>query len=487
MYRTYTQAMETYSRHASMAGWRGGSPTRNGWNHAAVKLETLVCNKTLCKDISKLSGGCQTSSVEGFHSLLIQFAPKMILIAALHYNENANRVQDVTKTGEARFSINYPKGRKGAAVLRRVLESPTYEYAQELLEEIVKECTDKENVDAEFAVEPVIVPPPLCAQFPHPEKADFAAVKLETLVCNKTLCKDISKLSGGCQTSSVEGFHSLLIQFAPKMILIAALHYNENANRVQDVTKTGEARFSINYPKGRKGAAVLRRVLESPTYEYAQELLEEIVKECTDKENVDAEEEAVPRHWQSMRHHSHPKERGITSTILIIIIISISIFTFISRISSTFVTNLSSSEDDYQKNSEPDMDEPVTPIHKENKFIVFMTCLTKLLTWCHCPDCGSFDISNCHNVFGSLLVITLSCASCYKKVTWNSQPYIGSTPAGNILLSILLSGATAGKVLRVMRTMALATISSRTYFGTRELFCCQLSSEIFQKAACGVQ
>ncbi|KAK1880275.1 Carbonic anhydrase 1 [Dissostichus eleginoides] len=112
------------------------------------------------------------------------------------------------------------------------------------------------------------------------------------------------------------------------------------------------------------------------------------------------------------------------------------------------------------------MDEPVTPIHKEKKFIVFMTCLTRLLTWCHCPDCGSVDISTCHNVIGSLLVITLSCASCYKKVTWNSQPYIGSTPAGNILLSasILSPGATAGKVLRVMRTMALATISSRTYF-----------------------
>ncbi|KAF3861261.1 hypothetical protein F7725_000037 [Dissostichus mawsoni] len=786
---------------------------------AAVKLETLVCNKTLCKDISKLSGGCQTSSVEGFHSLLIQFAPKMILIAALHYNENANRVQDVTKTGEARFSINYPKGRKGAAVLRRVLESPTYEYAQELLEEIVKECTDKENVDAEFAVEPVIVPPPLCAQFPHPEKADFlfqdtgsqcdiiptpkkeaspllfsssssfpspsspssagyhppsspnlssseddyqknsepdmdepvtpihkenkfivfmtcltklltwchcpdcgsfdisnchnvfgsllvitlscascykkvtwnsqpyigstpagnivrfnfvvrchcrkgsagyenhgigdniftdifpapencfsnecggsyhmektglerslahlerqglavgtmvtdrhrqiakwlretyphiehlydiwhvakgfskkllaasnerecqvlrpwiksvvnhmywcavstpsgqgaqivakwesvvshvqnvhtghgdlfpscihgrlegreshkkwlepsskAAVKLETLVCNKTLCKDISKLSGGCQTSSVEGFHSLLIQFAPKMILIAALHYNENANRVQDVTKTGEARFSINYPKGRKGAAVLRRVLESPTYEYAQELLEEIVKECTDKENVDAEfaVEPVIVPPPLCAQFPHPEkadflfqDTGSQCDIIPtpkkeaspLLFSSSSSFPSPSSPSSAGYhppssPNLSSSEDDYQKNSEPDMDEPVTPIHKENKFIVFMTCLTKLLTWCHCPDCGSFDISNCHNVFGSLLVITLSCASCYKKVTWNSQPYIGSTPAGNILLSasILLSGATAGKVLRVMRTMALATISSRTYF-----------------------
>ncbi|KAI4788551.1 hypothetical protein KUCAC02_025137 [Chaenocephalus aceratus] len=113
---------------------------------AAVKLETLVCNKTLCNDILKLSGGSQTSAVEGFHSLLIQFAPKMyvfsytgmlcrILIAALHFNENANRVQGVTKAGEAMYSIKYPKGRKGAAVLRRVLESPTYEYAQELLAE----------------------------------------------------------------------------------------------------------------------------------------------------------------------------------------------------------------------------------------------------------------------------------------------------------------------------------------------------------------
>ncbi|KAI4803999.1 hypothetical protein KUCAC02_025644, partial [Chaenocephalus aceratus] len=92
---------------------------------------------------------------------------------ALHFNENANRVQGVTKAGEAMYSIKYPKGRKGAAVLRRVLESPTYEYAQELLAEVVKECTDKENVEAEFAVEPVIVPPPLCAEFPHPEKSDF--------------------------------------------------------------------------------------------------------------------------------------------------------------------------------------------------------------------------------------------------------------------------------------------------------------------------
>ncbi|KAI4792510.1 hypothetical protein KUCAC02_033340, partial [Chaenocephalus aceratus] len=68
----------------------------------------------------------------------------------------------------------------------------------------------------------------------HGAKASKAAVKLETLVCNK--------------------------------IPIAALHFNENANRVQGVTKAGEAMYSIKYPKGRTGAAVLRRVLESPTY-----------------------------------------------------------------------------------------------------------------------------------------------------------------------------------------------------------------------------
>ncbi|KAF3861257.1 hypothetical protein F7725_000035 [Dissostichus mawsoni] len=120
------------------------------------------------------------------------------------------------------------------------------------------------------------------------------------------------------------------------VILIAALHYNENANRVQDVTKTGEARFSINYPKGRKGAAVLRRVLESPTYEYAQELLEEIVKECTDKEN----KEASPLLFSSSSSFPSPSSPSSAGY------------------HPPSSPNLSSSEDDYQKNSEPDMDEP---------------------------------------------------------------------------------------------------------------------------------
>ena len=42
----------------------------------ATKLEKIVTDKRLCKDVAKLSGKHQTSTVEAFHSLIVQFAPK---------------------------------------------------------------------------------------------------------------------------------------------------------------------------------------------------------------------------------------------------------------------------------------------------------------------------------------------------------------------------------------------------------------------------
>ncbi|KAJ4922147.1 hypothetical protein JOQ06_012506, partial [Pogonophryne albipinna] len=55
---------------------------------------------------------------------------------------------------------------------------------------------------------------------------------------------------------------------------------------------------------------------------------------------------------------------------------------------------------------------------------------------------------------------------CYKKSTWQSQPYIGPYPAGNILLSasLLFAGATATTCLRVLTHMNIASISGRTFF-----------------------
>lgn len=45
---------------------------------AAVKLESIIWNKSLCKDIEKLSGNYQTSRLESFHSLINYFAPKQL-------------------------------------------------------------------------------------------------------------------------------------------------------------------------------------------------------------------------------------------------------------------------------------------------------------------------------------------------------------------------------------------------------------------------
>ena len=44
---------------------------------AAPKLEQLVNDKTMCKDIAKLSGVHQTFMIEAFHSLVNHFGPKM--------------------------------------------------------------------------------------------------------------------------------------------------------------------------------------------------------------------------------------------------------------------------------------------------------------------------------------------------------------------------------------------------------------------------
>lgn len=47
-------------------------------------------------------------------------------MAALHFNENANRKQAVTKKGEERYDIVFPKYKKGGYVVRKVVEDPTF-------------------------------------------------------------------------------------------------------------------------------------------------------------------------------------------------------------------------------------------------------------------------------------------------------------------------------------------------------------------------
>jgi hypothetical protein len=69
-------------------------------------------------------------------------------------------------------------------------------------------------------------------------------------------------------------------------------------------------------------------------------------------------------------------------------------------------------------------------------------------------------------VTGSLLRIIQAYTNCDQNRTWESQPYNGNIPAGNILTSaaILYSGALPATALKMFNIHNVATISQRTFF-----------------------
>lgn len=44
----------------------------------------------------------------------------------MHYNENASRPQAVTKEGHVRYTLKFPKYKKGQATVSKVLTDATY-------------------------------------------------------------------------------------------------------------------------------------------------------------------------------------------------------------------------------------------------------------------------------------------------------------------------------------------------------------------------
>lgn len=126
---------------------------------AHKQLTLIVSNKLLCRDIKKLSPAEQTSSLESYHKIVTFFAPKSVhyfysamearvLIAALHFNENSCRSQaKCGQSGEACWSVSYPKARHGEAVVKEVKIPLTYEYINILLQEVF----EMRNVNQSYA------------------------------------------------------------------------------------------------------------------------------------------------------------------------------------------------------------------------------------------------------------------------------------------------------------------------------------------------
>nr|XP_018672517.2 uncharacterized protein LOC108950844 [Ciona intestinalis] len=111
---------------------------------AYVELEKVVLNKRLLKDIAQLSTRQQTSSLEAYNSLLLQFAPKLRafshrgmlcrhFLAALHYNENCGRKFLKRNDGSSVVKYYFPKYKKGEFFVRRQKEEATFGYVSKVL------------------------------------------------------------------------------------------------------------------------------------------------------------------------------------------------------------------------------------------------------------------------------------------------------------------------------------------------------------------
>ncbi|KAL3854388.1 hypothetical protein ACJMK2_013659 [Sinanodonta woodiana] len=103
-------------------------------------MDKVVRSPHILRDIQKLSPVHQTYGLEVFHNVVNHYAPKSthffygsmlarLHLAALHYNENSNNAQAVTKTGHERWRVVYPKSKKGMeAVVKPCKVDPTFGY-----------------------------------------------------------------------------------------------------------------------------------------------------------------------------------------------------------------------------------------------------------------------------------------------------------------------------------------------------------------------
>ncbi|XP_063058183.1 uncharacterized protein LOC134451618 [Engraulis encrasicolus] len=106
--------------------------------------------------------------------------------------------------------------------------------------------------------------------------------------------------------------------------------------------------------------------------------------------------------------------------------------------------------------------ETPTPVQKAPTYIVYESCLRELFT--ECPDCKMKTDVRTRRV-GTFVTVQQHCQYCQYSRRWNSQPVLGSTPAGNLQLAvaIYINGASFTNIGQIFKTMSLKMLSYETF------------------------
>lgn len=119
-------------------------------------------------------------------------------------------------------------------------------------------------------------------------------------------------------------------------------------------------------------------------------------------------------------------------------------------------------------------------VAQENKFIVFESCLRKLLK-CMCAHCGNERDIVKFQLIGTGLSVLLQCR-CLNLMRCDSQPFSGTMPLGNLILAgaVLFSGNSISKILTFFRHASISCFSERTYSSIQSCYLIPTITDIWQ-------
>ena len=100
-----------------------------------------------------------------------------LLLASMHYNENARRNQQQNKQGDMQYAIAFPKYKKGGYIVRKILTRCTYNYIDDFFKKLIDNLHNLQAAIVDNYEEAASLRP-LCANYTRPNKLE--AVKQHT-------------------------------------------------------------------------------------------------------------------------------------------------------------------------------------------------------------------------------------------------------------------------------------------------------------------